>query len=138
MPILDLDKLHSHIVRDASGCWRWTGNTNGAGYGTVRLNRRKFYVHRLMYERCTESLIPVGLVIDHLCRHTLCCNPEHLEPVTVRENVRRGKKGMQTHCVHGHPFDVRNTYTTSAGHRQCRACTRERARAYRCARRNGR
>lgn len=46
-------------------------------------------------------------MLDHLCGITRCINPEHLEPVTNRENILRGKgiatKNIQkTHCKHGH------------------------------------
>ena len=34
--------------------------------------------------------VPAGMVLDHLCGVRWCCNPDHLEPVTPAENVRRG------------------------------------------------
>ncbi len=37
-------------------------------------------------------------------------------------------RGSQTNCVHGHPFDERNTYRAADGSRRCRICNRERAR----------
>lgn len=37
----------------------------------------------------------------------------------------------KTHCPKGHPYDEANTYVTKQGHRLCRACHRERARAQR-------
>ena len=30
--------------------------------------------------------------MDHLCREPLCVNPDHLEPVTQRENLRRAER----------------------------------------------
>ena len=33
--------------------------------------------------------IPDGREIDHLCRNHRCVNPDHLEPVTHLENMRR-------------------------------------------------
>jgi hypothetical protein len=52
--------------------------------------------HRYVYETHKEA-IPNGLELDHLCRNTLCVNPNHLEPVTHAENCRRGKRAKLTH-----------------------------------------
>lgn len=63
------------------------------GYGLFWIKRgakwRGHSAHRVAYE-LTHGSAPEGLVIDHLCRNRLCCNPAHLEAVTGLENVRRG------------------------------------------------
>lgn len=75
-------------VAKTDECWNWTGGTT-KGYGSFTdTNRRKVYAHRFSWELHRDP-IPEGLVIDHLCRNTLCVNPDHLEPVTQQENVRR-------------------------------------------------
>ncbi|KKM91570.1 hypothetical protein LCGC14_1227080, partial [marine sediment metagenome] len=56
-------------------------------------------------------------------------NVLHLEVVTPGENVRRGNglagvNTRKTECVHGHPFDVTNTYIGPDGKRACRICKR--------------
>jgi len=84
---LILDKLE--IVPEA-GCWIYTGDLNRNGYGTRRVKKRRQMVHRLIYEHF-KGPIPDGYVIDHLCRVRCCCNPDHLEAVTVKENTKRGK-----------------------------------------------
>lgn len=79
-------------------CWIWTGRTHKARgkYGEFawHVDGRRMYgrSHRLAYELLVCP-IPAGLVIDHLCRTTLCVNPDHLEPVTGGDNVRRGFPG---------------------------------------------
>jgi len=76
-------------------------------------------------ERRVQSAIRGGgKEIDPLCRNRACVNPLHLETVTHLENIRRGKRAMQIHCLRGHRFDANNLYMTPAGHRQCRACKR--------------
>lgn len=70
-------------------CWEWQGAlTNGYGHLYLK-NFGNNYAHRLVYEHLIGP-IPDGLQLDHLCRNTCCCNPEHLEPVTQKENLRRG------------------------------------------------
>lgn len=74
--------------------------------------------------------------MDHLCRRPSCVNPEHLEPVTRSENLRRGNVGQsglaqlnkaKTHCPKGHPYDEENTYHYK-GSRYCRQCLAAKAR----------
>ncbi len=85
------DRLDGRIVvgKGDDPCWEWIGARGAGGrYGILMVGRRPKYVHRLMYERMIGS-IPQRLVIDHLCRNTVCCNPAHLEVVTARENAKR-------------------------------------------------
>lgn len=86
--------------------------------------------HRAVYEALVGP-IPPELELDHLCRNPACVNPAHLEPVTRKENVRRGYWG-KNHCKHGHVYDDENTrwYTFKNGKkvRFCRTCERQRSR----------
>lgn len=73
----------------AEPCWIWRGWNSANGYGKVKIGGRAHMAHRAIYE-CLVGPIPAGRVLDHLCRNRACCNPAHMEPVTVRENTRRG------------------------------------------------
>jgi len=121
---------------DPTKCWLWTAgfvrNSNGTPYGTFRFGARKVRAHRFSYE-LRYGTIPEGLTIDHVrakgCTSTLCVNPYHLEAVTIKVNVLRGDsfsaiEGKQTHCVHGHPFNKKNTYVRKrvGGGRSCLIC----------------
>jgi len=75
-----------------TGCWLWDANTTRGGYGHFKVSGRMVYAHRLAYEKLVGP-IPDGLSLDHLCRVPGCVNPDHLEPVTHAENVRRGDSG---------------------------------------------
>src|SRR5882672_10337222 len=110
-----------------TGCWLWHGALQNKGYGLFHIgsvldrSRRRVLAHRLAYELYMGP-IPFGLTIDHLCRVPCCVNPDHLEPVTHRENVLRGlspqaMNAAKLHCVSGHPFDDVNTYHMRTGGR---------------------
>lgn len=127
-------RFATHVRPGPVGCLLWTGSTGGDGrYGSFSIGGKLVRAHRWAYEQ-EHGPIPDGLVLDHLCRVTLCVNPAHLEPVTQRENVLRGEapsalNAVKTHCDKGHPLDGDNLVTRKDGGRQCRACTREIARA---------
>lgn len=111
----------------AAPCWLWTGRITEQGYGVLHGGAHVLYTHRVSYELHVGP-IPEGLHIDHLCRNRACCNPEHLEPVTCRENVRRSPIALaainarKTHCDSGHEFTPANTNLDDKGNRSCRAC----------------
>lgn len=67
-------------------CWLWIGANNGK-YGHIRPggSAPQVYAHRISHE-LYKGPIPEGLEIDHICRNTLCVNPEHLRAVTRLEN----------------------------------------------------
>lgn len=114
----------------STACWIWQRQLNARGYGkgTHRERDRKFLVHRVAYEVLIGP-IPEGLTIDHLCRVKACCNPAHLEPVTLAENVRRKVWVQSPTCRNGHEYIPSNIYF-ARGHRNCRACRREATRRY--------
>lgn len=110
------------------GCWQWLGATDRHGYGNCKPDSRikTKLAHRLAYE-WTKGPIPNGMCLDHLCRNRLCVNPDHLEPVTSRENSRRGVDA-RTHCRKGHELTPDNI--APEGRKRCLAC------AIDCARRS--
>lgn len=90
-------------------CWPWTDSAVHNGYGRVRgAGRDGVYAHVLAYKTWVGP-VPDGWQVDHLChnrelwcvptdcRHRLCCNPSHLEPVTGAENLRRAGRRRHEH-----------------------------------------
>ena len=116
-------------VERTEGCWIWKASLNTYGYGQFFHDGSPRKAHRLSYE-WANGPIPAGLEIDHLCRTRACVNPDHLEPVTHRENLLRGdtfqaRNANATHCPRGHAYDYANTKVGPTGGRRCRACDRE-------------
>ena len=114
-------------------CWAWTACINSKGYGCIAVAGKSQLAHRVSYELVVGP-IPDGLQIDHLCRNTVCCNPDHLEPVTAKENIQRTARVNKDRCVNGHLLDEANLIVKRAGRymvRNCRECTNARKRANR-------
>lgn len=121
-----------------TACWVWPGMKND-GYGRIFVpgtnRRRRKLTHRVLFEFFVGE-IPAHLEIDHLCRQHDCCNPDHLDVVTSRENTLRGlgpevcgaRNRSKTHCKHGHAFTPENTRRSQRG-RECKACNNARHRA---------
>jgi hypothetical protein len=125
------ERWYPRIRLTEGGCWRWTGCRDVAGYSRVNVNRSPRLLHRLMFESLCGP-IREGLELDHVCRNRWCVNPEHLDPVTTQENLRRSfeatghPNGRKTHCPKGHPYSEENTHLRPQGWRTCRECSRHR------------
>ncbi|MFJ6579277.1 HNH endonuclease signature motif containing protein [Streptomyces sp. NPDC091368] len=123
-----LDRLWGRISVDSDGCWLWTGRRLPTGYGRIQIARSDMYAHRVVYMIVT-GVIEDGLHLDHLCRNPPCCNPDHLEPVTCRENILRSPVAIaainakKTHCKRGHALTGGNVVLASNGSRRCRTCS---------------
>jgi hypothetical protein len=130
----------------AEGCWLWTGAVN-KGYATLKVNRRRLYVHRLAVLARGDA-IPDGLCVDHMChnrstacargpacQHRRCVNPDHLDVVTPMVNSSRapnpsvGREPIKPlefgyQCSRGHWIaSLEDLYIPPrTGWQECRAC----------------
>lgn len=145
--VIERERLHTPDerfwakVEKTDTCWLWTGCLSGVGYGQIRIHTKCHLAHRYSFE-LHKHQIPAGLVLDHLCRNRRCVNPDHLEPVTRHENIRRGTawtvKRNRTCCPRGHEFTPENSAINQKGVRRCRTCIRRSQYAYVQRRKEGR
>lgn len=96
-------------------CWIWNHCLgNEMGHGKVTIRRRKMWAHRAYWIE-KNGQVPQGLELDHLCRNPSCVRPDHLEPVTHQENLRRGNGARMTPELHARILELR---TEGLSHRE--------------------
>lgn len=147
---MELSEVPTHItVRGPDECHPWTGGKTN-GYGSVRIDGRTQYVHRLIFEHAYGP-IPPGLVVDHTCHnadprcvqgpdclHRACENARHMEATTRGQNRSRAPiagvakaHAAQTECIHHHPLAPDNLMNRKDGARVCKICAKRRRDAHR-------
>lgn len=87
-----IKKIRDNCILEDGGCHIWqgpcSGTGRGGGYGRMSLNGGTVAVHRVVFTHY-NGYIPPKKQIDHTCGNRRCCNPDHLEMVTHKENQRR-------------------------------------------------
>jgi len=82
---------------ETTGCWVFQGHIDKDGYGQISDNCKTVHVHRAMYI-AKNGAIPAGYIAGHLCDekypadcklYRKCCNPDHITPMTTKENIQR-------------------------------------------------
>jgi hypothetical protein len=114
-------------IETVDGCWVLEGNNSGYGYTTITVNGRRKGAHKILLEILQGSLVPKGLVVDHMChneaaanrlcsggpecKHRACFNPNHMEITTQQANTQRGSRAYWNHatCNSGHERNEKNT-----------------------------
>ena len=83
----DFDSLISLVFKKASiddnGCWVWPKLHNYKYPSTMVAGRK---IHRAILEAKLGAQLGTQYA-HHMCANTACVNPDHLQPVTNRENI---------------------------------------------------
>ena len=117
-----------------SDCVIWEGGKDNLGYGKKwdRSKQRMVNAHRYFYEQ-KHGRLPAKTHVDHLCRNPSCVNLDHLEAVSVSENILRGKRykrAIKTHCIRGHELTPEIIISGPGNRKDCRLCYRDNNRRY--------
>lgn len=131
------ERFWPKVLKLKGGCWFWLAFIDKAGYARIHGTGRDsevLYAHIFSYE-LHNGPVPVGLELDHTCRHRWCVNPTHLEPVPHRINALRGMAPTVVihrsgRCSRNHKRTEENVYwiKNKPGKWQCRECNRIRKR----------
>ncbi|MGH8103788.1 MAG: NUMOD3 domain-containing DNA-binding protein [bacterium] len=96
---MTLSELESKAIPvTESGCLLWTGHGNS--YGTISMNGKRKYAHRLAWE-LVNGQIPESLFVCHHCDMPACIRIDHLFLGTSKENnfdsIRKGRINGKAH-----------------------------------------
>lgn len=126
LELFELRRLLHQVTVTDSNCWEWR-TLDHKGYGKVKHDGKTGGAHRYVWA-LVYGTPPDSLQLDHLCRNKACCNPDHLELVTAKENIRRKLIALDVFwCAKHKRYKAR----TRAGKLLCHPCRAEQARGYR-------
>lgn len=135
-------------VTPEKGCWEWIGYKDKDGYAqaTTKKVPNTSRGHRIAYTLLVGP-VPEGLTLDHECEVKHCINPDHLDPCTSVDNVKRaaerrslrlwnGPQATATQlrmakgvCVKGHVLSevgvLIEVFPNGRKRNRCKACQHE-------------
>ena len=92
------ERFESHVLKEESGCWRWTGAKAVTGYAVCFYNKLTQLAHRVSYKLYHNNEIAPGLLVCHSCSNKDCVAPAHLTLGTREKNNGPDRKRDGTDC----------------------------------------
>lgn len=80
------DRIKDKIIILDNGCYEVNCHTHGSGYKYINIKDKKVATHRIMFYY-TNSNVDESMIIRHKCNNKSCCNPDHLECGSCRDNL---------------------------------------------------
>lgn len=120
------------------GCHISTYSRGSHGYAQIGWQdggeRHGVLAHRAAWT-AIEGPVPIGMTLDHQCRHRTCVNPSHLRLLSNFENGRRntGIDFPIGQCAYGHDNKHLRPYSRGRGKKSlgCSICRSDMQRRYR-------
>jgi hypothetical protein len=79
-------ELKNNVEVDKYGCWNWKGPKTKFGYAQISTSEGYTGLHRVVLEVKHGKKLG-SQAGHHMCANPTCVNPEHLQPVTHKENT---------------------------------------------------
>lgn len=128
-----LARILSKTQPQENGCINWTGSVRISKgkykYGQLFYDGKPISAHRFFFKRA-HGYLPTVLEIDHICRNSICVNPDHLRTVTHQQNCNNRSTSNRTHCKRGHELSGDNLRVSNLGRRICKACINQNVRKW--------
>ena len=104
----DHDRFWSKInIKDKSECWVWMACLHKTGYGSFKIGGKKGKVilaHRFSAFLSHETFYEEMQYL-HSCDNPSCCNPNHLRPGTMNDNMKdRTERNRNRSKRHGNGY----------------------------------
>ena len=88
--------LMAHVAKgEEHDCWLWTARSKSRGYGQLQFCGSRHFAHHVAFDIAfPEKAVKrkaQRLTVSHRCHNPLCCNPAHLEIMSLADNVRQNR-----------------------------------------------